>query len=202
MISTIALKTAHQWGEPSSSLVDDLVQETYLKLCAEDCRLLKNFRSHYPFAIFGFLKVVTANVVHDHFKASRAAKRGAGECIENLEDRAVHEKCIGNKSDKSSSAVEQTILFNEIDRCLSKSVATSELSRSRRIFWLYYRCGLSARAIAALPNIELTTKGVESTILRLSRLVRTAFARLPDRENCRTPACEVSDKGVHGPGSL
>src|SRR4029077_11356378 len=68
LISTIVLRTARNWGEPNPSLLDDLIQETYLKLCADDCRLLRNFRSQYPSAIFGFLKVVTANVVHDHFK--------------------------------------------------------------------------------------------------------------------------------------
>jgi RNA polymerase sigma-70 factor (ECF subfamily) len=181
----VVLRTARQWGEPTSNLLDDLIQETYLKLCADDCRLLKNFRSHHPHAIFGFLKVVTANVVHDYYKASRAVKRGAAECFENLEDRTVNEKCMKNRFSKSThSGVEQTILFEEIDRCLSEGVAATELSRSRRIFWLYYRCGLSARAIAGLPNIDLTTKGVESTILRLSRLVRTAFARSSRPRSC------------------
>lgn len=202
-MATVALRTARQWGEPPPGLLDDLVQETYLKLCADDCRLLKNFRSHYPSAIFGFLKVVTANVVHDHFKASHAAKRGSGECTENLEDHGLNDKCATDRSIRStSSTLEQAILFEEIDRCLTESVAAPELPRSRYIFWLYYRCGLSARAIAALPNVGLTTKGVESTILRLSRLVRTAFARPADLKNCRTRTYEFGDKGVHRPGSL
>jgi RNA polymerase sigma-70 factor, ECF subfamily len=40
------------------------------------------------------------------------------------------------------------------------------------IFWLYYRDGLTARAIAQLPGIRLSVKGVESTIHRLTRRVR------------------------------
>jgi RNA polymerase sigma-70 factor, ECF subfamily len=200
LISTVALRTARQWGEPVHSLLDDLVQETYLKLCSDDCRLLKNFRSHYPCAIFGFLKVVAANVVHDHFKASRAAKRGAPDFLENLDDHEGNEKHLTNASRPTSSTVEQTILFEEIDRCLIQSVAAPELLRSRRIFWLYYRCGLSARAIAALPNIGLTTKGVESTILRLNRLVRTAFTR--PRDDCAEDNSKLRDKGVRPSGSL
>ena len=199
----MALRTARQWGEPASSVLDDLVQETYLKLCAEDCRLLKNFRARHAHAIFGFLKVVTANVVHDHYKASRAVKRGAAECFENLDNRALGEQWATNRPNKpTSSTVEQAILFEEIDRCLIEGVAAAEVPRSRRIFWLYYRCGLSARAIAALPNIDLTTKGVESTILRLSRLVRTTFARSPRLKNCSDNAYDLRDKGVHRPGSL
>src|SRR6266853_1017087 len=79
MIAGVALRTARHWGEVSPQIVDDLVQETYLKLCCDSCRLLREFESRHPDAIYGFLKVVTANVVHDHFKAVRATKRGAGK---------------------------------------------------------------------------------------------------------------------------
>jgi RNA polymerase sigma-70 factor (ECF subfamily) len=182
LITTVVLRKARQWGEPLPSLIDDLTQETYLKLCADDCRLLKNFRSQYPCAIYSFLKVVTANVVHDHFKASCAAKRGAGSFRTDHQGYDGNENILadGTFSRHESSMVEQSILLDEIDRCLVQSVAPSELVRCRRIFWLYYRCGLSARDIAALPNIELTTKGVESAVLRLSRLVRKALARTPN----------------------
>jgi len=203
LISTIVLRTARQWGEPIRSQIDDLTQETYLKLCSDDCRLLKNFRSQYPGAIFGFLKVVTANVVHDHFKASRAAKRGAGSFFATLQDSEGTETSLASTSSGSgSSMVEQTILLDEIDRCLVNGVAPSELGRSRRIFWLYYRCGMSARAIAALPNIELTTKGVESTILRMNRLVRKAFTRPAETNGPRDDESQLGRKGVHRAGSL
>lgn len=204
LISTVVLRTARLWGEPVPSLIDDLTQETYLKLCADDCLLLKNFRSQYPSAIFGFLKVVTANVVHDHFKASRAAKRGAGGFSVSLQDSEGNENCAADTSAGSASAssVEQTILLDEIDRCLVEGVAPSELGRSRRIFWLYYRCGLSARAIAALPHIQLTTKGVESTLLRLNRLVRKALTRLPEENNRKNENSECRCKGVQRAGSL
>ena len=203
LVSTVVLRTARQWGEPIPSLIDDLTQETYLKLCADDCRLLKNFRSQYPGAIFGFLKVVTANVVHDHFKASRAAKRGAGGFFATLQDSEGNDNYVADTSSGSpSSTIEQAILLDEIDRCLVEGVAPSELGRSRRIFWLYYRCGLSARAIAALPNIQLTTKGVESTILRMNRLVRKAFTRPAEGNGPRDNESGFGRKGVHRAGSL
>jgi len=196
LISTVVLRTSRQWGEPITSLIDDLTQETYLKLCADNCRLLKNFHSQYPGAIFGFLKVVTANVVHDHFKASRAAKRGAGTFFATLQDSEGNETSLASTSPRStSSTVEQNILLDQIDRCLVDGVAPSELGRSRRIFWLYYRCGMSARAIAALPNIELTTKGVESTILRMNRLVRKAFTRPAEANDRRDSESELGAEG-------
>jgi len=78
----------------------------------------------------------------------------------------------------------------QIDECLARSVAPREVCRSKLIFWLYYRCGFSASEIASLPNVELTTKGVESMIFRLVRLVRLAITE---------PKADKPDKG-RGPG--
>ena len=45
LIAAVALRTARQWGEPSDRILDDLIQDTYLKLCDEDCRLLREYCS-------------------------------------------------------------------------------------------------------------------------------------------------------------
>jgi len=42
-ISLTILRTASLWGEPSRSLVEDLMQVTYLKLWEDNCRLLRDF---------------------------------------------------------------------------------------------------------------------------------------------------------------
>jgi RNA polymerase sigma-70 factor (ECF subfamily) len=44
------------------------------------------------------------------------------------------------------------------------------------IFLLYYRQGLTASEIAALPALGLTTKGVESIIARLTHMIRSHIA--------------------------
>jgi hypothetical protein len=49
--------------------------------------------------------------------------------------------------------------------------------RDQTLFWLYYRHGMSASAIASLSTIGLSVKGVESAILRLTRQVRNHIAR-------------------------
>jgi RNA polymerase sigma-70 factor (ECF subfamily) len=176
VITRVAIRTAARFGETSRQVIDDLVQETYLKICANDCRLLKNNEFREPEAIFGFLKVVAANVVHDYFKASRAQKRGAGHRTEELEES----NCGASASkDNTGSAtqMEREILIKEIDRRLRESLTPSESKRSRMVFWLYYRVGLPASAIAALPSVGLTTKGVESLLFRLTGVIREALIR-------------------------
>ena len=175
LIARVVVRTAHRWGEFSRSVLDDLVQETYLKLCAEDCRLLRTFNSRQPEAIYGYLKVVTANVVHDHFKGAHAAKRGSGETAEDIESDGIQALSSSKLTHSNQASMERTILLQEIDLHLARSISAEELPRSRLIFWLYYRSGLSANAIASLPSIGLTTKGVESALLRLTRLVRAAL---------------------------
>jgi RNA polymerase sigma-70 factor (ECF subfamily) len=176
LIAGVVIRSARRWGTFQYSLVDDLVQDIYLKLCADQCRLLRDFESREPDAVFGYLKVVTANVVYDYFKATYAAKRGAGEAAEDID--ILNSNTVPSTQGylANQASVERNILMREIDAHLQKSVAEADLRRCRLIFWLYYRSGLSASAIAAIPSIGLTTKGVESMLLRLTRSVRTAVA--------------------------
>ncbi len=90
VIAAAVLRTARHYGEPSRFQTDDLIQDTYLKLCEDDSRLLRSFRPRCEGSIYGFLKVVAANVVHDRFKSVRATKRGAAQTeaiIENSPNR-------------------------------------------------------------------------------------------------------------------
>src|SRR5436309_2823367 len=57
---------------------DDLVQDVLLKLCADNCRLLRNFKPSGPDSLYGYIKVVTVNIVNDFLRARIAIKRGSG----------------------------------------------------------------------------------------------------------------------------
>jgi RNA polymerase sigma-70 factor, ECF subfamily len=176
LIATVALRVARRWGESSPQLIDDLVQETYLKLCADNFHLLRCFKPHHQDAFFGYLKVVTANLVHDHFKAAHSTKRGSG-AIEVTNEPIITSATSACNTTGTAKNSERGILLRELDALLCRLAAGPQLERDRRIFWLYYRVGLAASAIAALPSIGLTTKGVESTILRLTRLLRQEMDR-------------------------
>src|SRR5450755_3164839 len=98
VIAGTVLRTARHFGEPSRAQLDDLVQDTYLKLCENNSRLLASFRPQHENSIYGFLKVVAANVVHDHFKFARAAKRGAGQTEAIMEPVQIASKMAGADS--------------------------------------------------------------------------------------------------------
>jgi RNA polymerase sigma-70 factor, ECF subfamily len=172
LIAGVVLRTARHWCDPSRQLLDDLIQETYLKLCADGRRLLLEFETKHPGSAFGFLKVVAANVVHDHFRSMTAAKRGGGRDEKSIEHLATEAETHLS----TAATLEGTVLIRQIEDCLNRCAPGPKNRRDRIIFRLYYRQGYTARAIASLPQIGLSTKGVESTILRLTRVVRKGLA--------------------------
>jgi RNA polymerase sigma-70 factor (ECF subfamily) len=168
MIAGIIVKAMRRWRNPCPAMVDDLVQETYLKLCANDFKYLREFVCEHENALFGFLKVVASHVVHDHFRNYYSQKRGSGKEDEELEQVSLR---IPDAS-ASANGIEREILFQEISECFKTHAAGPNFPRDYAIFWLYYVQGYTAKAISRFPNIGLTVKGVESTLLRLTRLVR------------------------------
>jgi RNA polymerase sigma-70 factor (ECF subfamily) len=169
-ISLSIRHTACQWGKDPLQFVDDLLQETYLKLCADKCRqLLKFAEKHSDDAVLGYIKMIAINVAHDHFKSLHSQKRGAGETDQLLED---FEPAAQSGSLGGSEASEREVLLKQIDGFLQNCAAGSNQERDCLIFWFYYRQGMSAKAIAALAVIKLTAKGVEAVIFRLIRCMQ------------------------------
>jgi RNA polymerase sigma-70 factor (ECF subfamily) len=183
------VRTAHQWFEIPQQVVDDLVQETYLMICADKCSSLRDWADQHPEAILGYVKTIAVNATHDYFKARHSQKRGAGKRQESLEDIAPP---VASKSFGSTEAMERHLLLKQIDQFLEVCAAGPDYERDRSIFWLYYQQGMTAKAIANLPVIGLTAKGVESVILRLTRLVRQQVVTLRSNPSAGS---EPSKKG-------
>jgi RNA polymerase sigma-70 factor (ECF subfamily) len=168
-ISLSVLRTLRRWGISAPDIVEDLVQETYLKLCHDRCRKLLRFAIDHPHAVNGYIKTIATNVAHDYIKSQRTQKRGNGEVDQfsgHLEPEANRESSGGAES------IRTAILMREIDECLAECTEGTAQARDRLIFWLHYQQGMTASAIAALPVVGLSVKGVESAIFRLTRLVK------------------------------
>jgi RNA polymerase sigma-70 factor (ECF subfamily) len=159
LIESVVLRTARRWGQTSPDVIEDLVQDAYIKLFIDQCKVLKKFTSTNPDAFVGFLKVVTAHVVQDHFRKTHAQARGnTAELGITLSDLTIN----------SAEENDLSIFLVEVNKILSTSVS----ERERAIFWLYYRHGCTSGQIAAIPTIKLTVKGVESVIFRLTQLLK------------------------------
>jgi RNA polymerase sigma-70 factor, ECF subfamily len=168
-ISLSIMRTASLWGEPSRSLVEDLIQVTYLKLWEDSCRLLRDFAIQHPDAILGYLKKTAANATHDYFKHGRSQSSGGDKPHVSTSDVDPE---AGKEVHGSQEKIAFQVFLNEIDDHLKRRLTGPDQERDRMIFWLYFRQGMSTKEIASLPTIGLGAKGVGSVIERLKHCIR------------------------------
>ena len=171
LIAKVVGRTARRhWPQTPSHLLDDLVQETYLKLCADECRQLRQFQSRHQDSIYGFLKVVAASVVLDHFKSELARKRDASQ-TEALSEQTPLDRPATVSGSRLS--LDDLVTLRQIDEIVGKLYVGKILVRNRAIFWFHYRDGMTAQAIASIPWIGLNTKGVETVLRRMTQMIQS-----------------------------
>jgi len=163
------IPSASRGEKPSISVVEDLRQETYVKLLKGGCRLLRDFSIKYPDAILGYVKKTAANATHDHFKSERNKKRGGDNPHVSTSDVDPE---AGKRVDGSQEKIDFGVLEKEIDKLLKHCLTGPDQERDRTVFRLYFRQGMSTKEIASLPIIGLTAKGVGSVIERLKHGIR------------------------------
>lgn len=166
--TTIAARVARMWmGSVTPSLVDDIVQEVFLKLCDQERRILRDFVPRGEDSFFGLLRVVTASVANDFFRRRHSEKRGGKVVTVELEGQPAGAMA----AQQNGAELQRAVLFSELDSKLRSAPGTIG-ERDRAIFWLYYLQGLTADEIARLPSAELSAKGVESALRRVTMWLR------------------------------
>lgn len=169
MASLVAARVARMWLRNSSpSVVDDIVQEIFLKLCEQERRILRDFAPRSEDSFLGLLRIVSASVANDYFRRQYSAKRGGKVVTVTLNDAPAP---TVPEAPQGSTGMEKAVLYSELDRTL-RSAPGIIAERDRAIFWLYYLQGLTAEEIAALPVAGLSAKGVESALRRVTAWLR------------------------------
>ncbi len=177
-ISLSILRISRKFGHGPGQVVEDLVQDTYVKLCADHCRHLLEFAiaNPDPDKILGYIKTIAANVARDYFKSQYSQKKGGGKAQESLAeiDPKADANCLGGEAE-----IERRIRRKEIDDCAVNCTAGPQQERDLLIFRLYYWVGMTAKEIAALPEIGLGEKGVESVLHWITRTVQERMNKKP-----------------------
>ena len=167
-IALTIMRTACLWGERSRSVVEDLVQETYVKLWKDGCRHLRDFAIKNPDddAVLRYIRKIAANATHDYFRQRpHVPTIPIGPEMEQKADKNQESEC--------------QLLVKEIDEHLKHCLIGPDPDRDRMIFWLYFQHGMSTKEIAPLPTIGLGAKGVGSVIERSKRCLRERILGLP-----------------------
>jgi RNA polymerase sigma-70 factor (ECF subfamily) len=169
LASIVAARVARIWlGSATPSIVDDIVQEVFFKLCDQERRILREFKPQGEDSFLGLLRVVTSSVANDYFRRQHSEKRG-GKVVTMALDDELSSVSLGSKKD--AAEMQRAVLFSELDLKLRAAPGASA-ERDRTIFWLYYLQGLTADEIAELPATELSAKGVESALRRVINWLR------------------------------
>src|SRR5258708_16626839 len=86
LIAGVVTKCVFKRPRPKPDLIDDLVQDTFLKLCANDYRALRNFSFKDDHGFFGFLIVVASHLVDDYFRVQNSQKHGSGQEEDDIDE--------------------------------------------------------------------------------------------------------------------
>jgi RNA polymerase sigma-70 factor (ECF subfamily) len=129
-------------------------------------------------SILAYLKALAANAACDALRARFAAKRGEAETVP-IEDRLP---VLATHLDLNNT--ERATLLRQVDELLEAS------ARERAVFWLYFRQGFTAREISLIPSVQLSVKGVESLLHRMTESVRS---RMIQTRNKSASASEVTE---------
>ena len=186
VIALTARRVSLLWKDSSGATVSEIVQEVFLKLCEDERRILRKFEDRGNDSFVKLVRMITASVATDHFRRTHAEKRGGRMGAVALEGSPIEEELSDGAAIR---AVEWPTLTAQLDGLLRLYPATVS-ARDRNLFWLYYGQGLTAKAIARIPAMGLSAKGVESALLRLVRLLRQTIAE-------GKPGAELSRQDRH-----
>lgn len=159
VIASVIIKTL---GNPAPDRVDDFIQQTYVKLFDSGRRALRSLRNEHEKSLFAFVRMVAFNVVQDSWRDPDEAEKE--ELLETHQVNESTEELMARRAE-----------MERIERILPSVAAGPNCERDCAIFWFYYKIGLTAREISLLPAINLKEKGVEATLFRLARLLRSAM---------------------------
>ena len=174
LATLVAFRISRQWvNSTSSTAVDDIVQEIFVKLCEQKRRILREFEPRGEDSFLGLLRIVSASVANDYFRRLRSAKRGGKVVTTPLVEDGTQ---MPVASGRQSAEMQRSVLFAQLDQKL-RSAPEIIGERDRSFFWLYYLQGLTAEEIARMFPAGLTAKGVESALRRVSKWLRGEVER-------------------------
>ncbi len=186
--SMVAARVSRMWlGRTVPESVDDIVQEVFLKLCDQHRRILREFKPRGEDSFLALVRTVSASVANDYFRRQHSKKRGGNVVTVSLDDGPLSNITPGPAQ---GSEVQKAVLFAELDRKM-RSAPEVVAERDRAIFWLYYLQGLTAEEIAGLPATQLSAKGVESALRRITSWLRLEL----QTRNPEIPSAIVEEAG-------
>jgi integrase len=167
-------KAVIRYGHPDGvGIVEDLVQEVYKKLVAENCRALFVFKSDIENGIFKYLQIIAVRIVLNDITRKKAKKFpphdkkiGAGE-IDQLLPQDWRDK------------IRYDELVAEIETCLEKILhGRRHANRDRLIIRYYLFDELKPDEIVSITPSEAPSSPVDLSVKRVSNIIGEIIKKL------------------------
>lgn len=158
--------------------IRDLVQEVYIKLVKDSCRLLKDFNSEYNDSIYAYLALTSASVVKDHFRKFGTIKRKASNGFYQVRLNITEEMKLINKMMSSviPSNPEKQIIAKDMLEKIKDYYSSNHSKRNNKkrglIFQLYFLQGLSIKDISCIKGLNISSNYANTIIFRMKREIR------------------------------
>lgn len=161
-MAVATIRAFNRYGVRNSvprDVVDDLLQQAFIRLCSDDYRVFRQLENEIDEGILAYVRTISTNLAIDFLRSSRAPTA-------ELDPETLTDDRPGVLTQLMVGSIEK-----HVARC-----SANNPSRDQSVFWLHFRSGLTFKAIAGLPAVGLSESGVESLILRLIRCVRKILA--------------------------
>ena len=132
------VRIVRHYGDQHLALVDELVQKTFLRLCQDDCKVLRQCEQQHESTIFGFVRVVAASAATDHFRAQNVQKRPG--------NTPLTPRYLILCRRKNRATIQDGVL-EQVEVCLKPRDGEQE---EQSPFWLHCRQGFTAIEIVSI----------------------------------------------------
>ena len=182
------IRMVNPGAENYQELLEDLIQEVYLKLLSEDCQALKEFRGGKENSFLAYLARISANIVMERGRRGQANKRRAitisiEKMLSSSEScsyagRSVIKDHLSHSNDPIS-----TIYAQEIRDLLEQVLTGPNRERDKQIFELWAVDGFTYQEIAHMGFFSLQETSIDSIIRR----TRSKLLKALKRKTARYP---------------
>ena len=167
VIAGVAAKTILPKIRPTASLIQDLVHDCLVRICANDFRPLRQLEWRHEGALRGLLQITASTAAQDYVRKLRSVKRDLSKEV-SLEEPGL----VLPAQEKFADSSEQNIFLGQLARCLEKVIKSeADCTRDVAMFLLYYGCRITAADLSRINSVSV--KDVENILARLGRLARS-----------------------------
>ncbi len=162
---------------------EDLVQDVYVKLVANEFRALRSFRGQNDNSIHAYLTMIAMNCVRNyHTRTKRKSNLPVTDSIfaplgrfGNKEFFYIIDVAQSFSCDLQNELQVQQ-LKEEIELILEKAVSEKSQSRDKLLFKLSVFYGFTAKEIAEQKQFDLSAKRIGNIVTRLKNIVKNELS--------------------------